>query len=95
MELLKNGHHHTTYRLMYSARRAMQHFLVFDKHMKEMRSRVDSSAPKDYSHIAGGFNGRAFMQKKMRQAPRRQEEIARENNHLIGHLYDIHKVRPT
>ena len=51
-----------------------------------MKCVVDTSAPRSYSHITDNSTGRGHMKNRLRQ-----EEIARDNAHLIDHLYEIRK----
>lgn len=67
----------------------MQSFLNFDKQMRSVKSLVDNSAPRSYSHITDSASGKAHLQKRLRQ-----EEIARDNGYLIEHLYEINR-KPT
>ena len=64
----------------------MQSYINFDKQMRRVKSLVDNSAPRSYSHITDSASGKAHLQKRQRQ-----EEIARDNGYLIEHLYEINR----
>ena len=64
----------------------MQSYLNLDKQVRNVKSQVDTSAPRSYSHITDSAGGKAYMQRRLRQ-----EEIARDNGHLIEHLYEINR----
>jgi hypothetical protein len=64
----------------------MQSYLNLDKQVRNVKSQVDNSPPRSYSHITDKAGGKAYLMMRLRQ-----EEIARDNGHLIEHLYEINR----